>query len=198
MKNETYSYEIHATIAPEHVERARGLTGARFLELVDYPDIPDTFSVWSTTAGPRGSWATLDTVREQLEMLAFALEKNGVPVLRRKIETVPWNPAPALYLETHLRVYGSALDVHAAALREHGGHYSWDPVRDKHWITLRTRRDDARVEDFGSDGLVLHSLRVGALVAQLSRRDIQVVRPPETESVILDTAPERDARWEGR
>jgi hypothetical protein len=196
----SHPYKMHVTVAPQDAARARAALrgGGRVVCVVNHPDIPDAFTCQVE------DHLLAEAAVAQAEVLAAMLRAGGVAVLRVKVGTVPWNlEAPHLYWETHLRVAGAGdqLTLSEGEVLCRGALLSCDAERDRRWVTVRTRRDDVSGVPAAGDPFLYvreHCRRTHGVVTNLVRLGVAVVRPPEAEAVVYDSAPEHDARWEGR
>lgn len=114
------------------------------------------------------------------------LEEDGVKVLRKKIETVPWFDEPHffvehttnLYMETHLKIYGHPYKIGQGLL------ISKDKIKKTTIATLRTHAD-----------FEFHINELHASIARLAANGTYVVGKPDTELVIFDSNIDHDREW---
>lgn len=188
-------HEIHVTVPPEQIADLRRFVDVKF-PLIDTPK-PERVSVhhFVNHACPPiqdvMTGESCDGSLERVNMIAGyrvdQMRRFGLDVLRVKVEVEAAEQRSVsghLYYETHLEILGH---TPSARVGVSGVLISTSVRTGKVHATIRSRT--CTYEQ--------HVARVNRKVHGLLANYIQAVGSPRHEVVLIDSAPEHDARWEG-
>lgn len=178
------SYEIHVTVPVDRESDLRLLAARHaiarhgLVKVCSFANLGgngwssrDVMTSWT------GELHGQEEARISAERQAVSISRAGIPVLRWKIETVPWHSmGPDSYHETHVRVAGShwrpddcLLSVAEPSLAR--------------FLTLRT-----------SGGYSHHLRKLDRALVYMNRMSVTVLSV-DTELVLIDSKPEHDQDW---
>jgi len=204
-----YHFEIHVTVrsTPEKFQEVCNKIGVKPIVVVLQDLKSDTELDMMTSSTVTDYDSCLTTAAAEAARVAYLLEQNEIPVLRVKIETVPWHPdAPTAfnkkkhtdqtYFESHIQFAISSQDEHdvlASLCKTYKLHLSrnkFKEAKDGTYIQMTTFRSaDMPIEDFKNHcDQVVHAAETFGL---------KLHKQPMVEFAIFDSNVAHDNKWVG-
>lgn len=192
-----YPFELHLTVRHDGSESFNDRFRIACAEINVKPLIVELGSVGSDVMTSSRFSGDYQGALMHADELSTQLKLKGMPVIRTKIETVPWHPAAETheahqYFESHIGINIHS-DVEELQLRkiaaENGCHTSRNAfkVYPNHKVIMVTKRDaDCNAPEF--------TARVDAVSKLLADYDFKV-SAPIVEFVIYDSNQAHDDRW---
>lgn len=204
-----YYFEIHVTVrsTPEKFQEVCRIIGVKPIVVVLQDLASDTELDMMTSSTVSSTDACLTDAANEASRVSYLLETYGIPVLRVKIETVPWHPdAPTAdngkthtddtYFESHLQFAISSQAEHdqlAQLCKKYNLHLSRNKFKesaDGKYVQMTTFRSSTMtVEEFEQ--------HCDQVVRASDMLDLKLNKDPIIEFAIFDSNRSHDNKWLG-